>query len=59
MKIKEEDQIHTLPYCVKVTGIVKISTETDVAFLVDQRSVLHSMLREQAEIKILYPQLRV
>lgn len=46
---KEEDQIHTLLYSVKVT--TGTSKETDVAFLVDDGSVLHPVLREQAEIK--------
>lgn len=38
---KEEDQIHTLPYRVKVTGTLRTLKQTDTAFLVDEGSVLH------------------
>lgn len=48
---KEEDQIQYRSLCIKVTGTIRISKETDVAFLVDEGSVLHPVLREQAEIK--------
>lgn len=48
---KKEDEIHTLPYCVKVSVTLRTSRETDVAFLEDKWSVLYPVQREQAQIK--------
>lgn len=56
---KEEDQIHTLPCCVKVTGTLRTLKQIDTAFLVDEGSVLHPVWRETSWDKTSHPQLRV